>query len=304
MGPMLRTVVMFGCSTAGLAEGVAAPRPFLRTLQQLTNVPSSADPRVCPPLLERRLGIDGDTPTDSHQDPDRRGLRALVLRPGAVPVDRLRRPDPAERRGLPLRGPVRRGDPARAGVRRADLRRLGRQGEADRARRRGRRGGDDRAAGALRADPHRHPGDPAPEDAARRDLRRAHARARNEAEPLPEGGDLPRGAGRAVGAARRDLPHLRHPHPGRVQPMDAGRRRGSARPRRGPLDRARLARLVRRRGRQGAADPRQPGAGGHRPGLRRRRGLRRALRAPGPALRPDPQHRRRCSRPRRSETRT
>ena len=43
-------VVMFGCQTAGLAEGVAAPRPFLRTLQQMTNVPSSSDPRVCPPL--------------------------------------------------------------------------------------------------------------------------------------------------------------------------------------------------------------------------------------------------------------
>jgi phospholipid/cholesterol/gamma-HCH transport system substrate-binding protein len=50
MGPMLRGVVMFGCGTAGLAEGVAAPRPFLRTLQQMTNVPKSSDPRVCPPL--------------------------------------------------------------------------------------------------------------------------------------------------------------------------------------------------------------------------------------------------------------
>jgi phospholipid/cholesterol/gamma-HCH transport system substrate-binding protein len=50
MGPLIRGVVMFGCTTAGLAEGVATPRPFLRTLQQLTNVPSSADPRVCPPF--------------------------------------------------------------------------------------------------------------------------------------------------------------------------------------------------------------------------------------------------------------
>ncbi len=50
MGPMLRSVVMFGCNTAGLAEGVAAPRPFLRTLQQMTNVPASTDPRVCPPI--------------------------------------------------------------------------------------------------------------------------------------------------------------------------------------------------------------------------------------------------------------
>ena len=50
LGPLFRTVVMFGCSTAGLAEGVATPRPFLRTLQQMTNVPNSDDPRVCPPL--------------------------------------------------------------------------------------------------------------------------------------------------------------------------------------------------------------------------------------------------------------
>jgi phospholipid/cholesterol/gamma-HCH transport system substrate-binding protein len=50
MGPMLRSIVMFGCTTAGLAEGVAAPRPFLRTLQQITAVPQSSDPRVCPPL--------------------------------------------------------------------------------------------------------------------------------------------------------------------------------------------------------------------------------------------------------------
>jgi phospholipid/cholesterol/gamma-HCH transport system substrate-binding protein len=49
-GSMLRGVVMFGCNTAGLAEGVATPRPFLRTLQQMTNVPNSADPRVCEPL--------------------------------------------------------------------------------------------------------------------------------------------------------------------------------------------------------------------------------------------------------------
>lgn len=50
MGPMIRSIVMFGCGTAGLAEGVAVPRPYLRTLQQLTNVPKSSDPRVCPPL--------------------------------------------------------------------------------------------------------------------------------------------------------------------------------------------------------------------------------------------------------------
>lgn len=50
MGPMARGVVILGCGTAGLAEGVAAARPFLRTLQQITNVPTSDDPRVCPSL--------------------------------------------------------------------------------------------------------------------------------------------------------------------------------------------------------------------------------------------------------------
>ncbi|MGH2952705.1 MAG: MlaD family protein [Solirubrobacterales bacterium] len=48
LGPMRRGAVILGCNTAGLAEGVAAPRPFLKTLQQITNVPQSADPRVCP----------------------------------------------------------------------------------------------------------------------------------------------------------------------------------------------------------------------------------------------------------------
>ena len=50
---------------------------------------------------------------------------------------------------------------------------------------------DDRARRGLRADPRRHAGDPAPEDAARRDLRRAHPRAATTAQPLPEGGSLP-----------------------------------------------------------------------------------------------------------------
>ena len=62
------------------------------------------------------------------------GLRAVVLRPAAVPVARLRRPDPAEAEGLPLpgrRSPRRRSSP---GGRRAHLRRAGRQGQDDRAR--------------------------------------------------------------------------------------------------------------------------------------------------------------------------
>ena len=47
---------------------------------------------------------------------------------------------------------------------------------------------------AVRADPEGHAGDPAPEDAARRDLRRADARARKSAGTIPENGTLPAGA--------------------------------------------------------------------------------------------------------------
>ena len=108
--------------------------------------------------------------------PDRDRLRDLVLRAAPVPLDRLRRPRAAEGRGLQGDGPVQRGLAARRRGRRADLRRVGRHGS------RGSSAAPDGEAeatleldAALRADPQRHPGDPAPEDAARRDLRRAHA---------------------------------------------------------------------------------------------------------------------------------
>ncbi len=78
---------------------------------------------------------DAETGPDSHSHPDRRRLRDLVLRPGAVPMDRLRWTRPIEARELPDLGAVRRGDDAGHGVRRADLGRLGWEGEVDRARR-------------------------------------------------------------------------------------------------------------------------------------------------------------------------
>ena len=45
-GPLRRGVVLQSCATAELAEGLAAERPFLRTLQQVTNVPESKV--ICP----------------------------------------------------------------------------------------------------------------------------------------------------------------------------------------------------------------------------------------------------------------
>ena len=46
LGPLRRGIVLQNCLTATVAEGLAAERPFLRTLQQLTNVPESAE--ICP----------------------------------------------------------------------------------------------------------------------------------------------------------------------------------------------------------------------------------------------------------------
>jgi phospholipid/cholesterol/gamma-HCH transport system substrate-binding protein len=45
-GPLRRGIVIQSCQTAQLAEGFAETRPFIRTLQQLTNVPESTV--ICP----------------------------------------------------------------------------------------------------------------------------------------------------------------------------------------------------------------------------------------------------------------
>jgi phospholipid/cholesterol/gamma-HCH transport system substrate-binding protein len=45
-GPLRRGLVLQTCSTAILAEGLASARPFLRTLQQVSNVPPSTT--ICP----------------------------------------------------------------------------------------------------------------------------------------------------------------------------------------------------------------------------------------------------------------
>jgi phospholipid/cholesterol/gamma-HCH transport system substrate-binding protein len=45
MGPLRRGIVMLSCQTANVAEGVTAIRPFLQTLLQATNAPTSA--QIC-----------------------------------------------------------------------------------------------------------------------------------------------------------------------------------------------------------------------------------------------------------------
>ena len=244
------------------------------------------------------------TPADIQKDPDRGRVRDLLLRPAAVPLDRLRRPDAAEARGLPGHGPVRGGDPARGRVRRPHLRRLRRQGQADRAHRRRRRPTRRSSSTALRADPDGHAGDPAPEDAARRDLRRADARARNEAEPLPEGGTLP--TAQVSDAVQLDEifrafdPETR----AAFQTWMQGQAAAPARPRRRPLGRDRQPRPVRRAGRPIAATARLPGAAPSRSSSATAATVFDALSERQGQLRGLIENSTRCSRPRRGATRS
>ena len=162
------------------------------------------------------------------------------------------------------------------------------QKQAERADRPDRDGARDR--GALRADPGRLARDAAPEDAARRDLRGAHA-GHGGLRRRPAGGRR-RAAGRpgvAHRGARRDPAHVRPGHApallGLARPAGPGRARAGRRDqrraggahalRRG--DRRRAARAARAGGSHAGADPRH------------RRGVRRADRAQGPAARPDRQ---------------
>ena len=120
----------------------------------------------------------------SHrQDPGRGRLRAVVLRPAALPLGRLRRPDAARSRratGSPPTSPRRRRSRSSptcgsAASRSARSRRSSCPPEERSTART--RPGDDRDRARVRADLRGRAGDPAPEDAARRDLRRADLRA-------------------------------------------------------------------------------------------------------------------------------
>ena len=112
-------------------------------------------------------------------------------------------------------------------------------------------------------------GDPAHEDAARRDLhrtdpgqqRRARARRRRHRA---------RGQRRRIGPARRDLPHLRPGNPRRLPELDAGSGGRDQRPGPGPLLRDRRVRTDLHRLRQALPRPRHPARRG-RPALPQRR---------------------------------
>ena len=143
-------------------------------------------------------------------------------------------------------------------------------------------GRDDRARLRVRADPQGHEGDPAPEDAAGRDLRRADAR-------LPERRDGRRErppAGRrgvADRRARRDLPRLRREDARVVPHLDAAAGARLAGPRARHLRLAGQPRAVRGGHHDAAEDPQRAGHGRAGRGARHRRGLRRPERARRPA---------------------
>ena len=105
------------------------------------------------------------------------GVRPVVLRPDPVPVARLRRPDPAAAQGLPRS----RVDFNEAGqlAQEADVRisgvSVGKVKTIDPDAATGRSDATIELDPQLRAAAARHARDPAPEDAARRDLRRADA---------------------------------------------------------------------------------------------------------------------------------
>ena len=158
----------------------------------------------------------------------------------------LRRSGSAEARGLPRQGPLRGGHPARGRVRRADLERLRRQGEVDRPRQLRARTGIC-AVATIEIDSRY-----APIPANTRAMLRQKTllgetyveltQGDGNGPKMPEGGNPAQGAGAALGAAGRDLPHLRLQDAGRVPDLDAAGWR-SPRPGAAPTSRRRSRNL-------------------------------------------------------------
>ena len=89
----------------------------------------------------------------------------------------------------------------------------------------------DPARVALRAAALGREGDPAPEDAAGRDLRRAHAGHARRRRRSPRAGRCRPRRSRRHGRARRDLPRVRPEHARGVPGLDADAGAGDRRPR-------------------------------------------------------------------------
>ncbi len=199
-GPISRSQALLSCNGSFLAYNVTAGspslKPYLRTLLQSIPIPA---PTELPPIPEdpknpgTRLRAENEQASPQHRPaPRHRRLRAVVLRHPALPLDHLRRPDAVQGEAVRDQDPLQRGDPARRTVRRADLRRLGRQSAEDRrSPERPAGAGDGRHRRPVRADPEGDAGDPADQDAARRDLRRTDPGARRRARSSHDGETLP-----------------------------------------------------------------------------------------------------------------
>ena len=238
--------------------------PYLQTLLEVIGCPRQEEI----PVHVRNRREPGDTcEYSSGQQMSKRapsttqllvitGLRAVVLRDPALPLGHLRRPDPVPGEALPGQSPLQRGDPAGRTVGRADLRRQRRQSPERSSWRRTSK----QALATVDIEdqyaplPGGHAGDPAHQDAARRDLHRTDAGL----EPGTGAGrrrHAARGQHRRIGPARRDLPHLRPRDPRRLPGLDAGSGGRDQRPGPEPLLRARRTRTDLHRIRHGSSAP-------------------------------------------------
>ena len=244
---------------------------------------------------------------------DRGGVRAVVLRAAALPLDRLRRPDPAQARratastSRSTRRPSSRSSPTSASPASRSARS-----------RRSSSTTDGSAIATLEIDSEFAP---IPED-TQAILRQKTLLGETYVELTPGSPGNPADSGDELGAqgATTDtdttstgfVPEggsldpaqvseavqldeifrtFDDGDPRRVPDLDAGGRRRSQGPRRRPQRRARKPRAVRRRGQRAAHDPRLPAARDAPVRAQHGRGLRGAQRAQGPAPGPDPQHR-------------
>ena len=268
-GPIRRGLFITTCQDVPVLDQVAAVQPAARHADRAAQPAEAELPATRPKTrsaAEGSLDAEGRPLLRSHRRHGR--LRAVLLRPAAVPVARVRRHDPAEAEGLPLHGLVHRGDAARPGGRRAHLRRAGRQGQDDRARQ-----GDgplrrrDPARLALRAAALGREGDPAPEDAAGRDLRRADARARRRPRRCPRAGSCATAQVSPTVELDEIFRSFDPQHAARVPDVDADAGAGDQGPRARHQRRARQPRPVRRGRRRGGRHPQPPGGGGAAAGL-------------------------------------
>ena len=198
-GPIRRGLVVVGCQSLQILENVVLGNPQLGVL-----IAAARGARPARGLPERRgagrrraqPGRAADAEGRPQLRPDRRSWWASRSPASALLLFlwlAFGGPVPLKPKGYRVSASFARGVAARDGGRRADLRRPGRQGQGDRARRGDRPlDRDDRARREVRAAALRRAGDPAPEDAARRDLRGADARAPSARASSPRAAGCPR----------------------------------------------------------------------------------------------------------------